>query len=651
MNNKQFNPKIHSRSKLGLSPSSHGPKGKLTIEPDQDTRENLELLFKAERMYSELYKNREEAARFRRYERGDQWSDTVTSPNGVKITEEQNILRQGKIPLKNNQIGPIIDNILGTYLKNQSKSIIVSRTKDRQADSDMLQNALEACLGSEESDLVDAKLLRKLLIEKIICSKVKYGFNPERDISDGQIDIVALDRLFFNLDIEDVRTNKDLNFIGEFMDVPLDKVVASFAKNKNDEQLIREMYSPHRIDTVTNSLTSSGHRGFFETPFNNNVRVYSIWYKKGEWRIRYHDSLDATYESVPYNKSVIAEIAETNTGRIQQGTAAGMPEEEIPLIDYEEIFDEVWYYKYLTPSGYALSHGETPYEHGSHPYSLTMVERGLVENIIDQQRYINRLITLIDFIIGASAKGVLLVPENVVGDMSMDEISSEWTKFNGVIAYKPDKNNPNAVPKQIVANSTNIGVFDLLNLQLSLMEKISGVSGAMQGQGAAAGTPASLYAQEAQNSSTNLVYVLHTFMRFKERRDMKLAKVITQFYNEERFISVAGALDDKAMYYTPERAKNLDWDLRVTEGTSTPVYRQLQEDYLWKLFEGGAIGIEQFLSNSSLPFTDKLLDQINKASQSETPEERQQALAAARETIPQGEADEQGQQLINQLLG
>ena len=38
----------------------------------------------------------------------------------------------------------------------------------------------------------------------------------------------------------------------------------------------------------------------------------------------------------------------------------------------------------------------------------------LDQNIIDQQRYINRLITLIDFIMGASAKGVLVFPENAI---------------------------------------------------------------------------------------------------------------------------------------------------------------------------------------------------------------------------------------------
>ena len=45
---------------------------------------------------------------------------------------------------------------------------------------------------------------------------------------------------------------------------------------------------------------------------------------------------------------------------------------------------------------------------------IAAIDRWVVEDIIDQQRHINRLISLIDFIMGSSAKGVLLVPDNVI---------------------------------------------------------------------------------------------------------------------------------------------------------------------------------------------------------------------------------------------
>ena len=121
---------------------------------------------------------------------------------------------------------------------------------------------------------------------------------------------------------------------------------------------------------------------------------------------------------------------------------------------------------------------------------------GLVEELIDQQRMINRSMILMDFIISASAKGILLVPEDVIpADMNINDFADEWTKFNGVIKYKPNKSSQ--IPQQVSANSVNIGVGEMLNMQMQLISQIAGVNPAMQGQEAKSGTPASLYAESA----------------------------------------------------------------------------------------------------------------------------------------------------------
>lgn len=616
-----FDPKKHTRSSLGLSPSKAGPSGKATIKKEQDTSENLNILFKAERLYAALYSLRKAADRFNRYANGDQWGDYMRDDYGQTITEEDNIRAQGKVPLVNNRIGNILDAVIGQWLQNPSKSMVISRTREKQASADMLSNALEACLDANQVDLVDKELLRRYLIEKVMISQVGFDYNHERDIEDGTLDIVPLERAFFDADIEDIRPTKDLQFMGHFFDITINKAVSMFAKNKQDEAIIREVLKPEAIDEVYERLERDFFKSFYDTPGNNKVRIYLVWYKTSEWRVRYHDPVEGIYDTETYSVAFMNKLLAENELRIQKYTEAGIPEDEWALIDIKEKNEEYWVYKYMTNTGFVLREGETPYEHGSHPYAITISKRGLVESVIDQQRYINRLITLIDFIISASAKGVLMVPETVIGDMSPDEFALEWKKFNGVITYKPDEKNPNAVPKQISANSTNVGAFELLNLQLSLLQQISGVSGAMQGQEAKSGTPASLYAQEAQNSSTNLIHIFHDFMRFKEVRDMKLLKTLVQYYDKERYISVAGVLDDEAMYYKPEEAKNIQFDLRVAEGTSTPVFRQLQEEKLWELFMAKAVTIEQYLSNSSLPYSDKLLDQINKAKETNNPQD------------------------------
>lgn len=630
----KYNPKKHLNSRLGIKSSRYGTginRAKATIDPEKDLRENIQLLYKSEEMYSALRPEREDARRADAYLRGDQWGDPITLPNGRIITEEQHIRNQGKTPMKNNRISSIVDTILGTWLQNPSKTLILARDKGKQPVAEMLQNAVEAALTNEKTSMLNVELLEKLLTEEVICSRVAFEYIPSRNRSDIRLYNIPISRRFYNPNVEDIRMENDITHIGEFADVPISRLLGEFARNRADEQIIRDAYSGHIIDTVQNTMGAKHnfYKGFWETPVNNLVRIYTIWYLKSEWRVRYHDPVDATYETVPRTDELLHKLAAINTERLQQGLEAGVPEDEIPLIDYEERIESFWYYKYLTPTGICLSEGETPYEHGSHPYSIVRCRRGVVKNIIDQQRYINRLITLIDFIISASAKGVLLVPEDSIpAGMDIDDFAEEWSKFNGVIKIKLK---PGAeMPKQVVANSTSVGAFELLNLQLTLMQQISGVSGAAQGIEARSGTPASRYAQEAQNSATNLIYILDMFMRFVESRDTKVLKTIVQYYNEERYIPISGKVDDETNTYRPKDAKNIDWDLLVKEGTSTPLFRQMQEDYLWKMFEVGAIDREMFLSNSSLPFTDKLLDQITKAQQGNaSPEDFATAQAAA----------------------
>jgi hypothetical protein len=239
----------------------------------------------------------------------------------------------------------------------------------------------------------------------------------------------------------------------------------------------------------------------------------------------------------------------------------------------------------------------------------------MIEDVIDQQRYINRLISLLDFIMGSSAKGVLLVPEDSISDdFDLDSIAAEWSKFNGVIKMKLK---PGAqIPQQISANSTNIGAHEMLAIQMRMMQEIFGVNSAIQGQKASSGTPSSLYAQEAQNATINSKDIMDFFAWFVERRDNKTVRLITQYYKEDRYLNIAGkSYETEAKIYKPSQVEGVDIDLKVTRGTDTPVYRQLIDDLLFKMLEGNHIDIKIFLENTSLPFADHILETIAKREQ------------------------------------
>ncbi|MBR2300422.1 MAG: hypothetical protein IKA41_00490, partial [Bacteroidaceae bacterium] len=185
------------------------------------------------------------------------------------------------------------------------------------------------------------------------------------------------------------------------------------------------------------------------------------------------------------------------------------------------------------------------------------------------------------------------------------------------------------VVRQYNSGAAVAGDFELLNLQLRLINEISGVNSAMQGQAPRAGTPASLYAQQTYNSSLNLKGLFDGFRTFRRRRDNKLMKTIQQFYNEVRYIDIAGAqYSEEAKWYTPEKVQNVEMDLTIAEGYNTPAYQMLANDFLMELFRAQALDVKTLLENSSFPFADKILEAIKR-------NEQQAAQGTAMSGIPQ----------------
>lgn len=585
-----------------------------------NNRENLDLLELCRRYWDSLDDFRTRRQRNRKYYRGDQWSDEILDPDsteGEYISEETYLENQGKIPLKQNQIRQLVKNLIGQYRSNPSKSIVISRSRSNAIVTEMLTNALQCGLQNNMNEELDARMFEEFAISGAPVQKVGYKYFKERNLEDLYVENVNPNRLFFNSDVADIRLN-DLRLIGEIIDTTVDDIVSTFAKSSGDEKVIRKLYAGqvsksylYESGLVTDPIDNLN---FFITNDPSKARLYEVWQLQGEWRVYAHDPLDGSYSIVPYS---LKDVAAQNQERLRLAMEQGIPIEEVPLIEAEEKFEQFWYVKFLTPYGYCLYEGETPYKHEEHPYAITLYPLldgevwGFVEDIIDQQRYINRLIIMMDFIMSASAKGVLMVPEDVIPDnMTPDDFAKEWSRFNGVIVYKASSTH-GQVPQQISSNSTNIGLHEMVALQMSLIQEISGVHGAIQGKTPGSGTPASLYAQEAQNATMNTLDYMATFHAFKQKRDTKALKVIAQFYKDKRYLAINGrSVNQESKLYDPELVKNIDFDVVIAQGTDTPVYRQLIDDTLMELLRNQLIDLEMFLEHTSLPFADKLLEAV-----------------------------------------
>ena len=320
----------------------------------------------------------------------------------------------------------------------------------------------------------------------------------------------------------------------------------------------------------------------------------------------------------------------------------GIPEEDVPLIEATWFVDDYWYFYYLSPFGHILKEGETPYHHKSHPYVFKAYPfidgeiHSFVSDVIDQQRYTNRLITLYDWVMRSSAKGVLLIPEDSVPDnMTLEEFGEEWSRFNGVIAFTPNKQG--VLPQQISSNATNIGIGELLNIQLKLFEDVSGVHGALQGKPGFAGMSSSLYAQQTQNATNSLVDLMDSFSAFTIQGAYKDVKNIQQFYDEKRVVNIAGN-DSSLLPDDPRKIRDIEFDLSIAESSSSPAYRQLANEFLLEVWKAGQITLNQLLEVGDFPFADKLLQSLDSqaeqiqqgiAPEGISPEMQQQAMAMA----------------------
>ena len=202
---------------------------------------------------------------------------------------------------------------------------------------------------------------------------------------------------------------------------------------------------------------------------------------------------------------------------------AGKGVDPLPAEKVYEIWkkgpDGRWSYRFLRDDGSVMLAGESPFPSGGHPYVMKAYPfidgeiHSFVADCIDQQRYINRLITLNDWIIRASAKGVLLFPEDSIpDDLELEDIADQWGRYNGVIRYKARAGIP--MPQQVSTNSTNVGISELLEVQLKMMEDVSGINSALQGQLSSGAVSGTLYEQQTRHALTGLADILEGFRAF-----------------------------------------------------------------------------------------------------------------------------------------
>ena len=632
------------------------------------TRESIEILETVDTTWSAGAPFRRQTERSSRYYKGDQWKDKIVikdrNGNVETLTEEEYIERQGKPALKQNLIRPLVRNIIGQLRLNPYKSTVFARNADGQKAADMMTAALEGVHAMNNKNERDARLFETYLVSGAAIYNTGYKFDDERKMPYPYYKAVDPSRYFQTIAAADV-CGDDVDFCGDFFDTSLLDLKSMYAKTRKQESELEEIYgNSTRRDTIANQqfITSNAENVSPRISLGTGeCRVIRVCRKEGHWDLAVHDYSNASWETynLKDNPSIKSQIEAEISRRRKIADEIGVDYEDGSnrlLIEYEEKYVTSWVYYHLSPWGHILWTQDSPYEHNSHSYIAKFYPLfegqayGMVYDLIDQQKAINRNYIMHDFITSAAAKGVLLVPEEAIpDDMDIEDFADEWSKYNGVIKYRAKDGVKQ--PEQVVARNFNVGQFDMINLQMKLMNDIGGVHDAMQGKSLGTGTPSSLYQQAVHNSQTNILDYIESFAWLLMKRDYKMVQIIKQFYTEPMYVhSSRKNVPEDAMYYDPALVRNYDFYNELSKGNDTPVARLYLDTLLLQLLQQKLITLEMYLEESTAPFSDSLLQKVRAAQEQvaggQMPSQEQ--MAAMSQGVPQSSPDALAQ--LQQML-
>ena len=208
-------------------------------------------------------------------------------------------------------------------------------------------------------------------------------------------------------------------------------------------------------------------------------------------------------------------------GRIRDLNIRRAAEGREALLCLPDVAD-VWQHAWLTAEGDVLDSEVLP--EGARPslavrcYPMIDGEiHSLVEDVMSQQHYVNRLVSLLDEVLRFSAKGVLLFPtDQLPVGMDWKGMRQLWGKPGSIIPFV--RNSKNITPVQIDSGGTSAGASEMLKMQLDLFGKISGTAFAGDGKGVNANS-ADMLRRQMENEMVSLLDILASFQAFIGYRD------------------------------------------------------------------------------------------------------------------------------------
>ena len=443
---------------------------------------------------------RQARLRNKRFTYGDQWGDLVRDRQGRTMTEGEHLASQGCESITNNLIRQLVKTIVGRFRSQYIKT---------EGDDD---SPLALIKRANELDELDSRALEEFLISGCCIQRVENWHEPGED-ERVRVDNVNVNKMFAGT-MNDTRA-WDCELIGQLHDLNIAQLLRHVAGgNQRKAAWVRRLYTDGAESRLADFTTRLGADSQLGTDFwhasDGKFRAIEVW----------------TLES---REVVVCHNRREGTLTVELATAVHRLKNR-PDVTTRWDIATVWHCRWFSPMGDLLAEYDSPWPHGSHPfiiklYPLTDGEvHAVVEDIIDTQKHVNRMISLLDQVMRCSAKGVLLFPETALPDgWTWEDARRCWSSANGLLPYNPRYSE--AKPEQISATGSNSNAFQMIELQMKLFEEISGVSGALQGKSPTVNS-ASIYQQQSENANIALSDVFDTFEAFRRQRDRKITRIV-----------------------------------------------------------------------------------------------------------------------------
>ena len=465
---------------------------------------------------------RADRERAKRYCYGRQWDDLIEA-DGRIMKEEDYIRSRGNVPLKNNLIRRLVRSVLGVFRNQYAFPSPASLGLDPDSPASRLlydrlrRNADLNSLPELLARTMEEFLISGLAVHRKSSSRTSPLHMPGVAAPEPflRTDYVAPDSFFVDAAARDFR-GWDIRIIGQTHDIPFSTLCAAMARSRADVARFRDIFASASSPSFLSSLSgfgspaSSSLRSFYTPPSPDLCRVIEVWTRDSQERLRVHD---------------------LRSGRVFITTTAHASRLQAdPHLRLSWHMADTWHYHFFAPTGETLAEGKSPLPGGGHPYvwkAYPFIDgeiHSFVADVIDQQRHTNRLITLYDWVLRSTAKGVLLFPETALPEgVDINDISDQWSRFNGVILFRPKAGMP--IPQQVTGSASKVGITDLLNIQLNMFEDVSGVSGALEGKLASGAVSGKLYDQQTRQAMIALQDILdsvNVFIQDSLHRDLTL---------------------------------------------------------------------------------------------------------------------------------